>query len=384
MRGFSWIFLLVVAAFAGCAKQPPPPPISSDAWKSPNLLVNRTRLEEIKRATPQQSPTLTAARDDLLKTAETLVNEAPSPVSGDLKIPAFYTSERETQQRLTRQIRKDARIAHALALAAAVSGNPQYAAKSRDFLYAWVRALKRPVNGGHWWQMFWLEHRGDTPLVVTYSFPSFIYAFDLLKGEGLLDAAEVDEFRQWLKPFVAYCGKEVFYKNNHHNWQALFLMCAAHALEDDTLFQRAASFYRNGLSGQIRADGALPRELWRKEKCGTYTLMALEAMVQSVHIAEAHGMDDLRNLSSRKGGTLETALDFYVGYLRNPEDWRRHTNAKKLNTPGDPSDWGYVFEIPYSWWEKREYRPYMQRRPYGYSVERCYTLDFATILFTRE
>jgi hypothetical protein len=377
------IAFVFLGLFAGCGRQPVQPSISPETWASPNLLVNRARLDEIKKAVAQHHPLLTSAYEDLLKTADGLLTETPIPIEGILKIPAFYTSERETQQRLTRQIRKDARIAHALALAGALSGDKRYTTKARDFVYAWVRALKRPVNGGHWWQVFWLEHRGDTPLVITYSFPAFIYAFDLLKGENALGTDEIGEFRQWLQPFVAYCRNEVFYKNNHHNWQVVFLMCAAHALEDETLFQQATAYYRNGLAGQIRSDGALPRELWRKEKCGTYTLMALEGMVQAVHLAEAHGITDLRNLASKKGGTLEGALDFYTEYLRDPGTWKRHTNAKQLNTPENLSDWGYVFEIPYRWWQKGAYQPYMQKRPYGYCVERCYTLDFATLLFAQ-
>jgi hypothetical protein len=357
---------------------PSPPTIK---WDNPNLLVNRERLEKIKASVKRGDPLTVAAFTDLVNTAEGMLHDTPNPISGDLKIPGFYTSEREIQQRLTRKLRADARKTHVLALANVMTGRREFADKSREILFAWVRSLKKPVDGGHWWEIFWLGNRGDTPLVIWYSFPAFIYAFDLLKGENALSPVEVDAFRAWLRPFVDYSRGETLYKNNNHNWQVAFLMCAAHALEDATLFDRAVHFYRNGIKGQIRSDGALSKELWRREKSGTYTLMALEAMVQAVHIAEQHGYTDLRELRSKNGGTLGTAIDFYLQYLKDPTGWTKYTNAKTLNTPKDIADWGFMLEVPYSWWHKDAYLPFMQKRPYGYGVERCYTLDFATLLF---
>lgn len=357
--------------------------IPAEAWASPNLLVNREDITRIKEAATSDDPVLTAAWRDLFQTADRLLTATPDPIVGELRIPGFYTSERETQQRLTRQLRSDARTAHALALAFALSGKPEYGNKAREFLFAWVHSLTKPVDGGSWWHFYDLGQRGDTPLVISYSFPSFMYAFDLLKGEGRLSGDDIQAFRQWLRIFVDYRLKEVWYKNNHHNWQVLFLLCAAHALEDPDLFNRALAYYQHGIQGQIRADGGLTRELWRKEKSGTYTLMALEAMVQAVHIAERHGCAELRGLRSSKGASLEDALDFYLKYLEDPAAWARFTNAKQLNTPREPSDWGYVLELPYRWWGKNAYLPFMGKRPYGFEVERCYTLDFATLLFAK-
>jgi hypothetical protein len=357
---------------------PPPPKIS---WTSPNLLVDRARLDAIKAAVQKNDPLLSPAFQELVRTAEGMLADPPNPIVGDLMVPGFYTAGRETQQRITRQLRGDARKAHALALAYALTGRREFSDKSRDILFAWMNSLKRPLNGGHFWELFWLGHRGDTPLVIAYSFPSFLFAFDLLKGENALSPVEVQAFRAWLRPYVDYHLGETLYKNNHHNWQVVFLLCAAQVLEDAPLFDRAVGYYRNGLDGQIRGDGALPRELWRREKCGTYTLMALEAMVQAVHIAEQHGYTNLRGLRSRKGGTLEKAVDFYLQYLKDPVAWAKNTNSATLNAPKDPSDWGYMLEVPYSWWHNENYGPYMQKRPYGYAVERCYTLDFATLLF---
>ena len=374
------LLLPVVVCLAGCGKTAVEP-VSDKVWESPNLLVNRDDLNRIKEDVASDKGVIQEAYTGLIATADEMLSASPNPIVGVLQVPGFYTSERETQQRITRQLRQDARTAHALALAYALTKKPEYAKKSKEFLFAWVDSLTRPVNGGAWWQIVMLANRGDTPLVITYSFPAFLFAFDLLKGEGYLSEGEIASFRAWLRPFVAYCRSEIWYKNNHHNWQVVFLMCAAHVLEDPVLFQDAVNYYRHGIKGQIAADGRLPRELSRKEKAGTYTLMALEGMTQAVHLAERHGYADLRDLRSKKGGTLKSALDFYVKYLDDPVAWAQYTNAKQVNVPKDPSDWGYIFELPYRWWMEDAYRTHMTKRPYGYAVERCYTLDFATLLF---
>jgi len=371
--------LLLAVLACNCSGRIASSSIPAEAWQSPNLLVDNARLDAIRQAVAAGDPSISSAYAGLLQTADRFLNETSKPIIGELRVPGFYTRERETQQRITRQLRHDARAAHALALAHALSGRAEYAAKAKSFLFAWVRNVTRPANGGHWWHLW--EYRGDTLLVVSYAFPCFIYAFELLKGSDQLTEEEIAAFRSWLRPFAGYCRKEVFYKNNHHNWQTVFLMCAAHALEDPALFDRAVQYYRHGIRSQIRADGGLPRELHRKEKAGTYTLMALEGMTQAVHLAERHGYTDLRAVRSRKGGDLERAIDFYIEYLRDPAGWAKHTNAGDLNKPDDPADWGYILELPNRWWKKDAYSPYLAKRPYGFDVPRCYTLDFATLYF---
>lgn len=372
---------LALGAFLCRHDDPPPEAVPADTWAAPNLLVNRADLDRISSAVEHADPVLRPAYDDLIRTADALLAQSPEPIAGELRIPGYYTSERETQQRLTRQLRKDARSCHALALAFALTRRPDYGEAARTWLFAWVNALTRPVDGGHWWQFYYLGHRGDTPLVITYSFPAFLYAFDLLHGEYLLSDTEIAAFRDWLRPFVDYCTSEVIYRDNHHSWQVVFLMCAAHVLEDEALFQRAVRYYHRGVRGQIRHDGALFRELRRGAKSGTYTLMALEAMTQAVHIAEQHGNPQLREWRSRRGASLEDAVAFYCDYLDAPQDWARDNGLDEVNAPATPSDWGYFFELPYRWWHDGRYRQYLGKRPYGMNVERCYTLDFATLLF---
>ena len=355
--------------------------LDESAWASPNLLMTRERIAEIQAALQTGDPVLTDAYNELIAVADRAMDETPDPIHGAMRAPGFYTARREEQRAVAWPLRRDGRLAHALALACVLSGNPEYGAKAREFIFAWVDNMTHPEHGNSWWWVFLLQHRGDTPIIIAYSFPLYIYAFDLLRGEGLLSQEDQARFREWLRRYVDYHRREELYKNNHHNWQVLFLLTSAHALQDEALFHRAVRYYHNGIRGQIRGDGALPRELWRGKRSGTYTLMALEGMVQAVHIAEGHGIDHLRNLKSRRGGTLRDAVRFYTEYLGDPDTWRTHTNADELNVPETIADWGWVFELPARWWGEEPFRPYLAKRPYGFEEPRVYTMEFATLHF---
>ncbi len=298
-------------------------------------------------------------------------------------MPGFYTAAREDHRAVNARVRPDAKAANALALAYAFTGERRYAERSREILFAWAEVSTHPEHGAPWWYVLvpWRNHRGDTQLVITYAFPNFVFAFDILKNSGFLSKTDVAEYLAWLVPFVRYASRNIIYKNNHHAFQVLFLLCAAHVLEDAAMFHDAVQSYRRAFPRQVGRDGRLRRELWRGKRSGTYTLMALEAMLQSVLIAERHGYEGLRTMRSAAGATLQDAVCFYTEYLDHPGAWARHTNASTLNTPPTLGRWGWVFEIPYAWWRRDGYRRYMDEEPYGYSPSRSYTSEFMTLLF---
>lgn len=100
---------LLIMLLGGCGKAAGPS-VSAETFASPNLLVNRARIEFVKSAVAANEPVLSAAYADLLRTADYLVQQSPNPIRGELKVPGFYTDQCETQQRIVRQLRKDARI----------------------------------------------------------------------------------------------------------------------------------------------------------------------------------------------------------------------------------------------------------------------------------
>lgn len=377
---------LVCVVAHGADAQPTPAPSPFDGL---NLLLTRQRLDEVKDAVRRGHPLMTQCRDQVVADAAAFLTRDPDPIVGVLKVPGFYTSQRARQQQITRQVRGDAYGANCLALAYALTDDVRYADRAERYLFAWVDSLTGAKDDAKWYQF--LNPRGDTPLVIAYSFPSFINAYDVLRGLGRIDAAEEARFTTWLRKFVAYHRKEEGFLNNHHAWQTYFLAASAHVLGDRALFAEAIDRYRRAYHHQVGAKGALWRELIRREKAATYTLMALEGMMQTVLVAERHGDTSLRGLEAKglfgkKGDghvTIQRAVDHLRAFIDDPRAWRRHrwlTWTSSINAPARPSEWGYLFELAQGWWGP-SYAPYTADAPYGLTPPRCYTLSYATLLF---
>lgn len=149
----------------------------------------------------------------------------PNPICGILRVPRFYRNP-EAQQSVARRIQDDSKAAHTLALAYALSRDPAYGEKAKAFLFAWINCLKGATDGGDLLDRLIGRGEGDTPIVIAYTFPHFIYGYDLLKGSGALTEDEEQHFQRWLQPFVAYHAAEERLRNNHLSWQVVFLMAA--------------------------------------------------------------------------------------------------------------------------------------------------------------
>ncbi|MCO5169941.1 MAG: alginate lyase family protein [Planctomycetes bacterium] len=378
--------LLVAAGSTPAAAQDPFAPL--------NLLMTERRLRELQGALSRGDPLVVAMRDQVVAEATPLLARAPDPIRGVLKVPGYYTKKRAQQQAITRRLRGDARGAHTLALAFALTGDARFADQAQRYLDAWMSSLTRPVDGGEWYHAFVLQRRGDTPIVMSYSFPAFFYAHDLLRGLGRVDAAAQARFVAWLRPFVDYHRREERYKDNHHAWQCLFLATAAHVTEDRALFAEAVARYRRAFDAQVCPDGSLGRELLRGERAATYSLMATEAMLQVVVIAERHGHANLRDLRAtrtplrlpnRARPRLFEVVDHLAWFVHDPAAWRRAhrlvLRGKQVNGPARLTDWGWCFEVAHALWGDPRHLALAGAAPYGLGEPRVYTLDFATLHF---
>lgn len=365
-------FVLAALAAGPLRAQPAPP----DPFASPNLLLSGERLRQVRVRIGQGDPLMQAARDQVLAEAGAFLTRPPDPIQGVLEVPGFYTRHRARQQALTRRLRTDAAGAHALALAWALTDDPAWADQAERYLFAWVDALSGARDGQGPW--YCLGGGGDTRLVITYSFPAMCFAHDLLRGTGRIDAGEEARFRAWLARFVAYARPEQAWKDNGHAWQCLFLVVAGHALADRALLDEGVSRFRRAFAGALCPDGRLSRELLRGEKAATYSLMALEAMLQLVVVAERHGHAGLRDLQA---GGLRRAVDRLGGFVRDPASWRHPLLPARLNGPASPGEWGWLFEAAHALWSDPAHLALASQAPYGVQAPRAYTLACATLAF---
>jgi hypothetical protein len=398
---------------------PTPVAPTGSPWDGLNLLLTRQRLTDLQNAIALGDATALRACSNAIDDANAALAQQPNPIVGVFQVPGYYTSQRAVQQQLSSQIRTDGRAALALAIGYALTGQQSYADAAKQFLTAWEQSLTQPVDGQDesGWNGFVDqligETGGDTALVTHYSFPLFIYAYDVLNGFGQISDTDKDAFKTWLAPFIHYRLSEERFVNNHQSWQVLFMGCAAHATEDQHLFDTAVAYYRHGLHHQqIAADGAMWRELARGQKAATYSLMALEAMVQFVVIADNHGVHDLRDAACDRrgsnsteafeleyitgffhhsgvasgGGRLRDAFDAIRNFVNDPTSWNRWHNVTQtysIDGPAGPQDWGWVYEVAQSWWQDGSYAPLVQAAPYGLDATspRAYTLYDATLIF---
>ena len=395
----------------------PTPLPSTGQWSGLNLLLTRARLGDLQTAVANGDAPTTQACNDAINAAESYKNQQPNPIVGVLQVPSFYGSPQDSviQQQIVAQIRTDAWAAHGLAWGYAFTGRADYVATAKAILFAWVNNLTQPVDGpgdpglAGIEDLLLGEEGGDTALVMHYTFPHFLYAYDILNGFGQFSADEQAQFTKWLAPFINYRLSEERFVNNHQNWQVLFMGAAAHVTADQNLFNMAVGYYRDGMHHQqIAADGSMWRELARGAKAATYTLMALEAMVQFVAIANNHGVTDLRDVVAdardsedaflldevthlkhsgvaSAGGTLLDAFNSLQQFLTDPAAWTaRFQNvigSPTANGPVSPSDWGWIFEVGNAWFPTQSFGSFLQDAPYGLLPARAYTLSYATLLF---
>ena len=359
----------------------------------PNLLLTRNRIEEVRTAISRHNHLATSAYNELIGEANTLLYTEPNPIKGEVRIPLFYSKKQPIQRMYSRQIGTDALSAYTLALAYAFSNNKVYADKSIEFLLAWVENCTRPVDGGDFWNIFTGEKKGDTPIVISYHFPKFIMAFDILQGLSAISKEDEKRFKNWLRPFVEYVRRyEPVIPNNQLSWKALFLLNAGRVLEDTSIFCEGLKTLKCALRIQIARDGSMPLELIRKDRASTYTLMNLEALLQGIWIAENHGVDNLRGISSIFGGNIELACKNFIDFLIDPAKWHPRYRfiilSKEIRFPGHPSDWAWIFEIPLNWFsDKKELEKEMQDtigdRIYGKYPPESYTMQFSTLIFRK-
>ncbi|MGC8717891.1 MAG: alginate lyase family protein [bacterium] len=361
----------------------------------PNLLLTKRRIVEVKSAISTRNQIALAAYNDLIREADQLLYSNPNPIHGVIKIPPYYSSKREIQRMFSRQIGTDALSAYTLALAYAFSEKKAYADKSLEILHAWIENCTKPEDGGSLWDIITLSStkEGDTPIVISYHFPKFIMAFDILQGLGVISNEDKTRFRIWLKPFVDYiCKYKPLLPNNHLSWKALFLLNAGRVLGDVNVFSEGLNTLRHALRIQIAWDGSMPLELIRRDRASSYTLMNLEALVQGIWIAENHGVSILQETHSILGGNIRMACKNFKDFLLNPFNWHSRYKliilSKEIKYPGSSSDWAWVFEIPLNWYPddselNQQVKSIIGDRIYGKYPFESYTMQFATLLFHR-
>jgi len=327
---------------------------------SPSVLANPS-----PSAIPSPSPSVPppvggylATRDDLLaRAALAAAGKAPYRAAvADLKAWARQAVVRRPHPATHLRIKgtdgpfvDDTATAYGLALTYVITGDEKYGQAAARFIMAWVDTTTSTRN----------TCRNDgacqTSLIIGRTAPGFVFAADLLRDSGLLDAAAEGRFRTWLRKVILPTASEL--PNNWGDAGTFMRVAVTDYLGDEAGFAAALAKWRS-LMDLVAADGHIPLEVARGSAGMGYTQEALDYKVAVAVIASRRGVD-LWSYAGKDGGSLKRAVDYLARYMRNKSGWP-WTNRVKRRPPSA------MWELAYARWHDSDYRRLLnERRPFG-------------------
>jgi hypothetical protein len=217
----------------------------------------------------------------------------------------------------------DTASAYGLALAYAVTGDPQYAAKSRTYIMAWASTNTRLLNA--------CPDTGacQTSLIVGRVVADFVFAADLIRPSGVMSSADDAAFRAWLHDLILpILSRRI---NNWGDTGDFSRAVIADYLGDRAGFDAALADWKTKMD-MVASDGHIPEEVRRGTAGFSYTQEALQYKIGTARLAELRGVD-LWSYVGAQGGSLNKAIGVLRTYWFAPASWPWHTNVK-IPDPG--------------------------------------------------
>jgi len=215
-----------------------------------------------------------------------------------------------------------------LSMAWFFSGEHKYAEKAAGLLRVWF-LNKETLMNPH------LEYAQAIPgiapgrfigLIDGASFHTLVDAIALLETSGVLSSDEKDGLRTWFKRYFRWLvesdhGKsEDNYKNNHSVAYDLQSSGIAYFLgDDDFVARKARELPRRRIDPMIEGDGRQPEELIRTKAFG-YSVANLGNFFGVGEKGLKVGVN-IFGYANQKGGSIQKALDFLVGYIGREKGW---------------------------------------------------------------
>jgi hypothetical protein len=327
----------LILAFGLLAGRPSaPPPQTMPPGPGPGYLTTVAELRERARQAARGNEPARAAVADLEARLPALRARAPRPSE---VIDIAGTEDPFVD---------DAAAAYGLALGWGIAGDRRDAVAAAAYVTAWSRTARRIDNacptGGEC----------QTSLVVSRAAPAFVFAADLVADAGVLDAADLDVFRAWLREVVLPAASRR--ANNWGDAGTLMRFVVADYLGDDEEAVAALADWRRAID-LVAADGSIPEEVRRGRAAMTYTQEALEYKVAVAVIADRRGVD-LWEYRGPAGAGLREALDLLAAYWDRPREWP----GGRASAPRT----GPVWELAYGHWRTAAWVPIVvARRPFG-------------------
>jgi hypothetical protein len=247
-----------------------------------------------------------AAQQGLLSDVDAALNGSPHPKT-NLNIPGTEGPFVD-----------DTASAYGLALAYAVTGNQQYAAKARSYIMAWTSTTTRLVNA--------CPDTGacQTSLIVGRVVAGFVFAADLIRPSGVMSADDDVAFRTWLHDLILPSLSRRI--NNWGDTGDFSRAVIMDYLGDRAGFEAALADWKTKMD-LVAPDGHIPEEVRRGTAGFSYTQEALQYKIGTARLAELRGVD-LWSYVGKQGGSLDKAIGVLRTYWFDPKAWPWNTNVK--------------------------------------------------------
>lgn len=273
----------------------------------------------------------------ILAYADARINESPT-VSATYTVPPYYENA-SGHNTAKFALANDVQAAWACAfvwyikslLNGAPLANNTYANRAVTLMNAW--ATQNDV----------ITIDEETPLVVSYTVPSFIQTGELLYDYPQWTTTQRNNWESWLEANVhpaadfkklrslqenpdgtysVKAGTTTPFYSNHNCWGLLTSLYINKYLENQSNFDRDVELLKALIHFLIRNDGGLPSELSRGSSSILYTGFALEALTASAELVRNVGDEILFEYVGASGGSLRKGLDFmYNKGIVDPSQW---------------------------------------------------------------
>lgn len=336
------------------------------AWSHPNMYLDAQEIEAIKAKVQAGEEPWASAYDQLIANANNALSMTPRSVTDngdghDYKTDDPYTTDGVYDPNADRTDYYNAiQVGHAvrdLGLAYALTQDSRYADKAIQLINTWAvnpdtymtpKAKNNgPATPGH-------GSGGVIELFITI--PGMFYGADLIYNYPGWNPADKQAFFEWART-IAYDAKDQIYQNNFENWRHVFLASAAALTDDSALLNYVFDRYREVLPTQIEPSGLMHLEYTRTRGL-SYSLYAINAIIQTAEIARHHGVDLYTYMAPTGDGPvgLKTALDYYAPFALNPDLW-----PYQQITPIVAADNMALFELAYSFWPEEIFLNVIER-----------------------
>lgn len=215
-----------------------------------------------------------------------------------------------------------------LALAYYLTGHPPYAEHAADLLRTWFIDPETRMNPNLRYAQAW-PGRNDGQgfgIIETASYVRLIDAPGLIAASEFWTTSDQQALQQWFADYLHWLKTSFnglfaqFQPQNHGTWyDAQVLAYALFCDQQELAAAQVNTFSRQRLEVQFNDEGAQVNELTRT-RSWSYSLYNLRAWFYLACLAE-HVDSDLWNDRNDAGIGLQSALDFLIPHLDEPDAW---------------------------------------------------------------